>query len=162
MAPKKTASPGLEDSSHLKTLVFRSDGAEPVACLVRVVGALDGEDVGQMRVAAVALRRDGIRIHGLVLAALRDPEAAVLLIGAVERHPGSEQRVRLRDDMEGVLVVALARGRGRLAEEHRLEGKHIGPTRAGHAVHDPRVQQEALVDLQFAMPRSLSPGGSTS
>jgi hypothetical protein len=27
----KTASPGLEDSSHLKTLVFRSDGAEPVA-----------------------------------------------------------------------------------------------------------------------------------
>jgi hypothetical protein len=39
--PKKTASSGLEDSSHLKTLVFRSDGAEPVACLVRVVGALD-------------------------------------------------------------------------------------------------------------------------
>jgi hypothetical protein len=31
----------LEDSSHLKTLVFRSDGAEPVACLARVVGALD-------------------------------------------------------------------------------------------------------------------------
>jgi hypothetical protein len=39
--PKKAASPGLEDSSDLKTLVFRSDGAEPVACLVRVVGALD-------------------------------------------------------------------------------------------------------------------------
>jgi hypothetical protein len=48
-------------------------------------------------------------------------------------------------------VVALARAPWRLDEEHRLQGKHIGAHEAGHAVHDPRVQQEALVDLQFAM-----------
>ena len=127
--PKNTASPGSRTAGDLGVAV--RDRRQLVAGEVGVVGAADRVDVGQVGVAAVALRRVGVGIDGLVLGARADAHAAVLLVGAVEREPGADQRVRLGDDVKRVLVVALAGRAGRLEEAHRLQREHVGADQAG-------------------------------
>src|SRR5215216_3571948 len=141
----------IEHGRPLPPGVPHGDRGEPVLRLVGIVGAAHRLDVGQVHVAAVALRLVGVRVDRLVLAPAGDPDAAVLLVGAVERDPRPDERVRLRDDVEGVLVVALSRTARALDEGHRLQRKYIRPDQAGHDVDDPRVEQVPLVDLELAV-----------
>ena len=48
-------------------------------------------------------------------------------------------------------MIALARAARRLEEEHRLHRQHVGADQRLQHVEDPRVQEEALVDLQLAV-----------
>jgi hypothetical protein len=72
----------------------------------------------------------------------------VLLVRAVEGEPCADQRVGPRDDVEGVLVVALAGRAGAFDEQHRLEREHVPADQRLHHVEHPRMQHEALVDRQ--------------
>ena len=145
---KKTASPGSSTAGRFATGVARRDRGEAVPGVVGVVGAADRLDAGEVAVAAVARGQVGVGVDGLVVAAGGDPQAAVLGVGAVERDPCSDQRVGLGDDVEGVLMPALAGAARALDEEHRLQGEDVGPDEARDDVHDPRVPQVALVDLE--------------
>jgi len=82
------------------------------------------------------------------VAAGGDPEAAVPGVGAIERDPGADQRVGLRDDVERILVVALAGAAGALDEQHRLQRQDVRADQPGDDVEHARMQQAALVDLQ--------------
>jgi hypothetical protein len=103
---------GVELGRPLPPGVLGGDRAQAVAGLVGVVGTLDLEDALEPGVAAVAGGIVGVRVDGLVLGARGDPEAAVLGVRAIEGEPGADQRVGLGDDVERVLVIALAGAAG--------------------------------------------------
>ena len=136
---------------HLTALVLRRHSRQVVAAFVRVVGARDRGDAGQQAVATVAGELVDVRVDGLVLGAGCDPQAAVLLVGAVERQPGPDQGVGPGEDVKRVLVVPLALRSWTLDEQHRLQRQHVGAHERLHHVEHAGVKQEALVDLEPAV-----------
>ena len=145
---KKTASPGSSTAGCSRPAYLAATGVRPLRdSSGSSAPVIDGMSASSA-VAAVAGLLVGVRVDGLVLAAGGDPEAAVLGVGAVERDPGADQRVGLGDDVERVLVVALAGAARALDEQHRLQREDVGPDQRGDDVEHARVQQVALVQLE--------------
>jgi hypothetical protein len=114
--PEEPDAAGGEDGRDLSARALRGDRREAVPDSSGSSAPATGRE---QRVAAVAGVLVDVGVDRLVLAAGGDPHAAVLGVGAIERHPRPDQRVGLRDDVERVPVVALARAARLLDELHQ-------------------------------------------
>ena len=103
---------------------------------LRVVGKRQG-DVGEA-LARIGSDRAEDRP---VLAAGEDLEAAVLLVAAIERHPGGDARTRLHSQVVLILMDSLAACARRLEVQHRLHRERLQPVQKhGQRSCQPRLE----------------------
>ncbi|MCU0502434.1 MAG: hypothetical protein MUC51_11840 [Anaerolineae bacterium] len=93
----------------------------------------------------------GSGVDGFSVRARYHPQAPVLLIGPVERHPRADQCVGQRWNVIGVLMPALAAHAWWVEEHHRLQCEHIRSDQRLQHIYDGRIEKVLLGDRMVAV-----------
>ena len=115
--------------------------AERVHAVIHVTDVLDDVEVVESFLGVHGVQSVGRGIDRFGMRSGDHPQAAVFLVGAVERHPYADHDVWEGGDVVRVLVPALAALAGRVQEQHGLQRQNVWPDQRLQHVKRARVQQ---------------------